>query len=286
MTIPAQDDLTNVATNAAMQVLMEAQRDFISSLPGGGPRDGLEISAGTITPGVRDHGGVFKVDTQASASTDDLDTIINTNIDDGQFIILRAENASRVVTLKDADGGTGEMLMLDSVDFVLDTLDKWIRFQRVGTTFEEQDRSRIILANECHFEANRATAQTGIASSTWTKVKYISSVLDYGGNFDEVTNYHFTAPAPGVYMFNATAAFDNLPDTRDGRIRLSCSTAGLFTGTTFSAGSLTDARMHVSLGVVLVAGETVHVDILHTHSSALATLAQVHSQWFTGTRLS
>lgn len=137
MALPAQNDLTNSATNAAMQTLMESQRDFISTLLGGGPKAELTIGSGTITPGVRDHGGVFSVDTQGDASTDDLDTITNTNVGDGQLIMLMAENASRVVTLKHADGGVGEMLMLDSADIMLDSLNKWVLFRRAGSSFVE-----------------------------------------------------------------------------------------------------------------------------------------------------
>jgi len=131
-----------VRTVAEMKVAVEAERDVVSILPGGSPRVELTISGGTVTPATRDHGGNFTIDTESGAAADDLDTVSLTNIPDGALIWLHAENASRVVTLKHADGSTGEMLMRDGADFVLDALDKWVCFQRRGTTsLVEVDRS-------------------------------------------------------------------------------------------------------------------------------------------------
>lgn len=140
MALPAQNDITNAATVADLQGEFEDQRDYISTLLGAGPRTELTIAAGTVTPGARDHGGIFTVDTEADAASDDLDTITNTNVGEGQLIMLTAETVSRVVTVKHNDGGTGEMMMTDSADFVLDALDKWILFRRDSTQFIEITR--------------------------------------------------------------------------------------------------------------------------------------------------
>jgi len=141
MALPGQNDITNAATTAAVQTEFEDQRDFISTMLGGAARTELTIGSGTTTPAVRDHGGIFTVDTESDAASDDLDTIANTNIGDGQLIMLAAETGSRVVTLKHGDGGTGEMIMFDSADFVLDATDKWIMFRRENAAFIEVDRN-------------------------------------------------------------------------------------------------------------------------------------------------
>ena len=58
----------------------------------------LTISGGEITVGQ----SYARVDTEADASTDDLDTINGGKI--GQLLILRARNSSRTVVVKDQTG--------------------------------------------------------------------------------------------------------------------------------------------------------------------------------------
>lgn len=142
-TLPATGYLENSArTVAEMKTALEAVRDKVSVGLGGAARVELTVSTGTVTPATRDHGGVFTLDTEGDAAADDLDTITYTNLPDGTVIVVMAENASRVVTLKDANGGAGEMLLSDSADYALNTLDRWVMFQRRGTAWVELTRSR------------------------------------------------------------------------------------------------------------------------------------------------
>lgn len=133
-------DLTSGHTNAEFGVEIEDLRDWlIETVLGASARYALTIATGSITPpdGATGGGGVFTVDTEAAAAADDLTNIVQTNTHDGQIIILQAVNAARVVTLKHAAGGTGQLQLWDSTDFVFASLNAWVAFQRRSTTWVE-----------------------------------------------------------------------------------------------------------------------------------------------------
>ena len=157
-TLPAQGYLSDSArTNAEMETAIEEVRDFIAELPGGGARTELTIASGAIVPPDGAGGGHHSVDTEGGGGTDDLTNITLTNTPIGRIIRLYAENVSRVVTCKHASGGSGEMQMIDSADFVLDALDKWIEFQLRSTTWVEVARNYGI-----DYAAARASAKLGL----------------------------------------------------------------------------------------------------------------------------
>ena len=87
----------------------------------------LTIAAGVVTFTKSYH----KIDTQADAATDDLDTI---NVGaDGRILLLRAENAARTVVLKNGTGNLdlgGDIYLTDTDQVVTliydETLVKWI----------------------------------------------------------------------------------------------------------------------------------------------------------------
>ncbi|HRT84647.1 MAG TPA: hypothetical protein P5523_08420, partial [Bacteroidales bacterium] len=51
--------------------------------------------------------------------------------------------------------------------------------------------------------AKRSGSQS-IPNSSWTKVQLNSETFDVGSNFDNTTNYRFTAPITGYYQVNAS----------------------------------------------------------------------------------
>jgi len=80
------------------------------------PDDGeLTISSGAVTITGVNH----TIDTEADASTDDLDTI-NGGVD-GEILMIRAENAARDVVIK---SGTGNITTDDGEDITLDETEK------------------------------------------------------------------------------------------------------------------------------------------------------------------
>lgn len=137
MALPSSGQLGGTPTNAQFQTYIEAFRDVVSNQIGGAGRYELTIASGAVTPPARDHGGVFRLDTEGNAASDTLDTITQTNTPDGTIIIVQAENAARVVTLNHAAGGSGQMLLADSTDFVFASLAAWVMFQRRSTDWVE-----------------------------------------------------------------------------------------------------------------------------------------------------
>lgn len=91
----------------------------------------LTIATGSVAA-VRSH---HTIDTEADAATDDLDTIDISSVNDGAILILRLEDAARVVTLKH---GTGNINLKGGVDIVLDA-NFPICLLRVGANWFQED---------------------------------------------------------------------------------------------------------------------------------------------------
>ena len=84
----------------------------------------LTIASGVVTATQ----GYHKIDTEADAAADDLDTITaGTGLSAGTLLVVRAENVARVVTLK--DGGN---LLLNG-DYLLNATDRQILLIYDGT---------------------------------------------------------------------------------------------------------------------------------------------------------
>jgi hypothetical protein len=93
----------------------------------------LTIATSSITPTQNWH----TVDTEADASSDDLDTIVASGVTDGFILFLRANNTARTVVIKH---NTGNIVTTSAADITLDetykysiliydaTLTKWIAF--------------------------------------------------------------------------------------------------------------------------------------------------------------
>lgn len=137
-TLPASGYIPNASrTTAEQKVALEALRHILAESIGGEARATKTIASGAITLSEGAGGGIIKLDTEAAAASDTLDTISTTNTRDGQVIIIMAENAARVVTVNHGFGGTGQILLQDSVDFVFASLNAWIMLQRRSTDWVE-----------------------------------------------------------------------------------------------------------------------------------------------------
>lgn len=92
----------------------------------------LTIASGAVTV----TSGYHAVDTESDAASDDLATLTATGLTAGHLVVLRAENVSRVVTLKD---GTGNLLL--NGDYALSATDRTITLIYDGTNWRELARS-------------------------------------------------------------------------------------------------------------------------------------------------
>ena len=126
-------------TNLEQKDDLENHRQMLTQVLGSTAEITYIIAAGVVTPTI----GIFAVDTEGLTPTDDLDRIatVQTQTDpglpDGTICIVRSVDPARVVTLKHAATGDGEMIFADAVDFVLDAPEKWAMFhQRAGDWFE------------------------------------------------------------------------------------------------------------------------------------------------------
>lgn len=122
-TLPSSGYLSdNVRTEGEMKGAFEDLRDFVEQLIGGNGEGGFDINAsGLVSPaqGVAQ----FTVDTNADASADDLDNIATANFEDGNWILVRQEVASRDVTMRHNQGGDGQLDLLGGSNFTFGETD-------------------------------------------------------------------------------------------------------------------------------------------------------------------
>lgn len=113
--LPTKSDLTSgITTEAEFQTAIGALYDVVKELAVLGPHQALTIASDTITPSV----GQIIIDTEGSASTDNLSFILATNVG-SKVIFIRTTSAARVVTLKHNQSGTGKLWLAGAADAVL-----------------------------------------------------------------------------------------------------------------------------------------------------------------------
>lgn len=136
--LPAAGYFNGAITNAQAKDAQDAILAFLrQSGLGNYAESTLTLASDIITPTT----GVHAIETQASASADNCTNIAVTNMIDGQLLLVRAANASHVVTLKHGSGGSGQLSLKGSADAVLDATDKWVLLKLTSTTWEEVFRS-------------------------------------------------------------------------------------------------------------------------------------------------
>lgn len=144
-TLPA---LNAISTAANQGVLKQALEDFLAGvkqLPGSGIAETtLTLASDAVTP-PGGSGGIFTIDTEAAAASDNLATIALTNFPDGSCLIIRPASSARLVVVKHAGGGSGQILLRTSGDFTLGDTTHWLCLKRTGTSWQEQWRMPALL---------------------------------------------------------------------------------------------------------------------------------------------
>ncbi|MEO5336650.1 MAG: hypothetical protein H7841_07135 [Magnetospirillum sp. WYHS-4] len=108
--------------------------DAVRQLAGAAPATAIDILAGSITP---DRASQV-VDTECHLAADDLSHVDPANLPDGSFLFLSSADASRIVTVKNGAGGTGQILLNGGTDLILDSPAKWLWLVRDGTAWREK----------------------------------------------------------------------------------------------------------------------------------------------------
>jgi len=130
-------EITNSANSVLVQKgLADGNADAIKQMRGSDADGSLTITTGGITPVV----SVNTVDTEASASTDELSNIDATNFPDGFRIHLKLANIGRVVTVEHEAGGSGQITLLGVANRDLSTT-TLISLRSDGTDWIEEERN-------------------------------------------------------------------------------------------------------------------------------------------------
>ena len=103
-----------------------------SKIFGVGKSEDLTIATGVVK-GTKSR---LRIDTEASAATDDLDTITSTHFIEGDLVILSAKDSARTVVAKD---GTGNLKLAG--DFSMDNTEDRLVLEFDGTNFVQWTRS-------------------------------------------------------------------------------------------------------------------------------------------------
>jgi hypothetical protein len=177
------------------QTTVEAVRNFIAEMMGGGAQTTLTIAGGLITPGVG-AARIFAVDTEGAAATDDVDRLILDEVPDGGLILLCAANAARVPTLKHASGGVGQFSLWSGKDLALAT-DRYVLMKRNGNSVEE-----------VRLERAGVTRRVIVATASFTLKERDSGsfICNLGAAADIVATLP-SAAADLEYLFSVEEAF-------------------------------------------------------------------------------
>lgn len=131
------DTVTNAQQETNLENLAEAVRRMIGVGVSSAPVS--VISAGVIAPAV----GIVRVDTEGATPTDNLDRITPTAYLDDSLLLLFSTDASRDVTLRNLQGGSGQLGLFGGASFTLTDPGRWIllRYIAAADLWLEMDRS-------------------------------------------------------------------------------------------------------------------------------------------------
>ena len=124
----------NGVASGALEAIAEVQRRTMGVGQATNPST-FTISAGSITP----DRGLFLVDTEGAVASDFLDNIATDNYLPGSLVFVAAANGLRVPTVRNAQGGDGQIFLARSADFALSGA-RWMLLELRGTIWLERIR--------------------------------------------------------------------------------------------------------------------------------------------------
>ncbi|KKN90073.1 hypothetical protein LCGC14_0231860 [marine sediment metagenome] len=155
---------TNLEAKTAQDEMLEVLREEL----GGNAIAELTISSGSVTATQ----GLHSIDTESDAGDDYLDNIIQTNLDAGHLLLIRAEDAGRTINVRHSQGGAGEIITAEASTIVLDDTNKWILLVRKGTQWLEV------------FKSYRAVKGADITSASPLVIGPVGNYFDVVGAVD------------------------------------------------------------------------------------------------------
>lgn len=224
-TLPAANYLTDGArTEGEVKASLEAWLSATKQIPGAAQVELTNtISGGSITPA--GGGGVVVIDTESAAASDDLTTIVTTNYPDGACLLLRNSNAARLVVLKHAATGAGQMFLDRNADYVLDDTTKFVLLARRGTDWYEVLRgpsrpAMPVVAKNANFTVQKEDIGKVFVCTNAITVSFVAAAALGNGFFCTIINHNYNTS-------NSVSLDPNSSETIDGN---ATTTATLFSG--------------------------------------------------------
>lgn len=128
--------------------------------------------------------------------------------------------------------------------------------------------------------AYQSIAQAAIVTTTWTRIVFQTEVTDRLGEFDNATNYRFTAAVAGDYIVSAGVGLT----TAHAGARI---VVGLYVNGTLTArladttpGAIGTTAIYGSAPLFLAASDFVELYLWHNDSSSLVTVAGGDTTYF------
>lgn len=135
--LPAPNYISdNTRDEGELKAALEALRDVVAQGPGQAAAATLTIASGAIDP----VSWIHPVDTQGAASSDNLDNITQADLPDGSLLFVFPADAARTVVVRHNQGGVGEILTLDGLNFSMENLDRAMLLRRAGNAWREMYR--------------------------------------------------------------------------------------------------------------------------------------------------
>lgn len=145
-TLPILNELSDATNTVAQQKTnFEDVNRAIKQMPGGPSGVAiptLTIAAGLVTPG-DGIAGMFLIDTEAAAATDDLTNIIQTNLPEPSMIIISIANNARSVVVRSAFGGAGQIILASGANHTLTDIRRSLVLRRNGALWDQVTPSMI-----------------------------------------------------------------------------------------------------------------------------------------------
>jgi len=140
---------------------------------------------------------------KTSIADDDLFVIVDIAAEPDETKKLKIQNAA-LRKLLDADNDTGFEVEQSADE------DK-IRGKVAGVEVFLLDADGVLtLAKQSSAKAYRSTDQTGVVTSTWTKILYNAEDYDIQSEFDITTNNRYDVAVAGIYLVLAQVQMENL----------------------------------------------------------------------------
>ena len=120
----------------------------------------------------------------------------------------------------------------------------------------------------------RNSAQS-IPDATWTKVQFNTEDYDSLNEYDNTTNYRFTATKAGIYIVSSSVHLLNMDSSSRISMSINKNGSGYIRGIDYSTSIVAHTSPHVSVPVKLAATDYIEIMVYQDSSGAKNTASGV-----------